>query len=141
MKFSVLALMPCALSIANAYTGDMTYYETGKPPIHPPSHVSASATDLSNPGLGSCGYTSQDSDAIVALSVQMMNNPANPNNNPLCGTYITITNPATGNTAQAEIVDTCQGCADDDIDVSPSVFEAVDPNGLGDGRITVDWTM
>ncbi len=36
-------------------------------------------------------------------------------------------------------MDTCEGCAEYDIDVSPSVFEAVDPNGLGDGRIVVDW--
>lgn len=69
----------------------------------------------------------------------MMNNPPNPNDNPLCGTQITITNPATGNTAQATIVDTCEGCAYEDIDVSPSVFEEVDPSGLADGRIVVDW--
>ena len=68
-----------------------------------------------------------------------MNNPANPNNNPLCGTQINIYNPATGGTTQATIVDTCGSCAYEDIDVSPSVFEAVDPKGLGDGRIVVDW--
>ena len=68
-----------------------------------------------------------------------MNNPANPNDNPLCGTTINIYNPATGNTNSATIVDTCEGCSEYDIDVSPSVFEAVDPNGLGDGRIVVDW--
>ena len=69
----------------------------------------------------------------------MMNNPPNPNDNPLCGTSINIYNPATGSTTQATIVDTCEGCAYEDIDVSPSVFEAVDPNGLNDGRIVVDW--
>lgn len=69
----------------------------------------------------------------------MMNNPPNPNNNPKCGTTINIQNPATGNQATATIVDTCQACADEDIDVSPAVFEAVDPNGLGDGRIKVNW--
>ena len=68
-----------------------------------------------------------------------MNNPPNPNNNPICGTQINIYNPATGTTHQATIVDTCEGCKEYDIDVSPSVFEAVDPNGLGDGRIVVDW--
>ena len=68
-----------------------------------------------------------------------MNNPANPNDNPLCGTQINIYNPATGDTNQATIVDTCEGCSEYDIDVSPSLFETVDPNGLGDGRIVVDW--
>lgn len=70
----------------------------------------------------------------------MMKNPANRNDNPLCGTSINIYNPATGDTTtQVTIVDTCPGCAYEAIDVSPSVFEAVDPNGLGDGRIVVDW--
>lgn len=69
----------------------------------------------------------------------MMNNPPNPNANRLCGTTIGIYNPATGGTTQATIVDTCYGCAFEDIDVSPSVFERVDPGGLGDGRIGVDW--
>lgn len=68
-----------------------------------------------------------------------MNNGPNPNTNPKCGTSINIYNPATGGTHSATIVDTCEGCAEYDIDVSPSVFEAVDPNGLSDGRITVDW--
>ena len=70
----------------------------------------------------------------------MMQNPPNPNDNPLCGTAIQIRNPTTGTTYSATIVDTCEGCADEDIDVSPSVFEAVDPNGLADGRIVVEWS-
>ena len=69
----------------------------------------------------------------------MMANGPNPNTNPKCGTTITITNPNTNNQATATVVDTCQACAYEDIDVSPSVFDAVDPNGLGDGRITVNW--
>ena len=64
---------------------------------------------------------------------------ANPNSNPKCGTSINIYNPATGETHSATIVDTYEGCFTYDIDVSPSVLEAVDPNGLGDGHITVDW--
>lgn len=102
------------------------------PPCPIPLHL------LTHPGLGSCGYTNSDSDAIVALSTEIMANGANPNNNPKCGTSINIYNPATGTTHSATIVDTCEGCSKYDIDVSPSVFKAVDPNGLGDGRITVD---
>ena len=141
MKLQTLPIAAFLLRIASAYTGDMTYYETGTSspfPFHlqnPPNPYTRCS-----PGLGSCGYTNSDSDAVVALSVQMMATPANPNNNPKCGTTITITNPATGGSHTATIVDTCQGCAYEDIDVSPSVFEAVDPNGLGDGRITVNWS-
>lgn len=32
MKSTVLAVVPFFLGIVNAYSGDMTYYETGKPP-------------------------------------------------------------------------------------------------------------
>ncbi len=68
----------------------------------------------------------------------MMNNPANPNNNPVCGTQINIYNPNTGSTTQATIVDTCAACAYEDIDVSPSVFETVAPDG--NGRVMgIDW--
>lgn len=31
MKTPTFAIVPFLLSIANAYTGDMTYYEAGKP--------------------------------------------------------------------------------------------------------------
>ncbi|KAK4549891.1 hypothetical protein LTR36_005192 [Oleoguttula mirabilis] len=97
------------------YTGDITYYETGE---------------------GSCGWTNTDSDAIVALPHVMMNNPANPNNNPLCGTYITIS--YAGSTHQAKIVDTCMGCDNAAIDLSPTLFTAVAPDG--NGRVhDVEW--
>merc|ERR1712039_764814 len=97
------------------YTGDITHY---------------------SPGLGSCGWTSSSSDAIVAIAHGIMDNGANPNNNPLCGQYITIS--YQGSTHQAKVVDTCPGCEDAAIDLSPSLFEAVAPNG--DGRVHgVEW--
>ena len=46
----ILSLLVLA-GLATAYTGDVTYYSAG---------------------LGSCGLTSTDSDAIVALSVPMV---------------------------------------------------------------------
>ena len=101
--------------MALAYTGDMTYFA---------------------PGLGSCGATSIETDLIVAISAARMNNAGNPSNNPLCFKHITITGP-NGNTEDATIVDTCPGCTEDSIDVSPAVFEALAP--LGDGRVTVNW--
>lgn len=94
------------------YVGDITYF---------------------NPGLGSCGIQSSDADAIVALSIPMMNNPANPNLNPKCGSTVSIFNPTTGRSHRATVVDTCQGCAPHDLDLSPSLFRKVAPNG--DGRV------
>ena len=142
MKKPTLALVSLLLHLAKAYTGDMTYYETGTSlptnTIHHPTPRAPPLPTLTHPGLGSCGYTNSDSDAIVALSTEIMANGPNPNTNPKCGTSINIYNPATGKTHSATIVDTCEGCSTYDIDVSPSVFKAVDPNGLGDGRIVVD---
>jgi len=97
------------------YTGDVTYY---------------------TPGLGSCGVTNSDSDPIVALAENMMSamTPAsgNPNENPLCGKSITIS--YGGKTATAKIMDTCPGCANGGLDLTPSLFEVFAP--LGEGRLT-----
>lgn len=54
---------------ATPFTGDITHYATG---------------------LGSCGVSNNDQDPVVALSAKTMNNPPNPNDNPLCGTQIHI---------------------------------------------------
>ena len=53
---NILSLLVLA-GLATAYTGDLTYYSAG---------------------LGSCGLTSTDSDAIVALSVPMVCIKTNP---------------------------------------------------------------
>lgn len=101
------------------YTGDITWYD---------------------PGLGSCGETHGASEDIVALPHGIMTpqNGANPNNNPLCGSMITIT--YNGASHQAEVVDTCGGCEGGSIDLSPTLFEKVAPNG--DGRVSgVSWSF
>ncbi|KAK0271659.1 hypothetical protein LTR91_002085 [Friedmanniomyces endolithicus] len=98
-----------------AYTGDITHYDVGE---------------------GSCGWTNSNSEAVVAIPHGMMNNGANPNNNPLCGQFITIS--YAGATTQAKIVDTCGGCDGAAIDLSPTLFTTVAPSG--DGRVHgVEW--
>lgn len=67
-----------------------------------------------------------------------MANGGNPNTNPKCGSQIGIRDPASGQTVQATVVDTCQGCAMYDIDVSESLFASL-AGGLSAGRVTVDW--
>ncbi|KAI4113857.1 MAG: hypothetical protein LQ338_008099 [Usnochroma carphineum] len=110
---SLLLLIPSIL----AYEGDMTFYSTG---------------------MGSCGWMSSDNDDIVALSREIMGSGGDPNKNPKCGTKIGIWNPQTKTEHYATIVDTCQGCAKYDIDVSPALFKKVAPNG--DGRVHgIDW--
>ena len=59
-----------AATSAVAFTGDLTYY---------------------TPGLGACGITSGESDAVVAVSHVEYGNDPNPNNSPACGRQINIT--------------------------------------------------
>lgn len=87
----------------------------------------------------SCGGTIQNGDAKVALSVPMMNNPANPNSNPICNKQISIHNPITGTDTIATVADTCQGCEFGDLDVMEDLFYVIAPNG--DGRVHgIEWT-
>ncbi|KAI0474469.1 RlpA-like double-psi beta-barrel-protein domain-containing protein-containing protein [Xylaria cf. heliscus] len=95
-------------SQSQSFTGDLTYYE---------------------PGLGACGETNSDSEAVVALS------PAQYNGN--CGKSITITKD--GKTATAKVVDKCPACASGAIDVSSTVFESL--ADLSVGRTTVSWSF
>lgn len=67
-----------------------------------------------------------------------MANGGNPNANPKCGSQISIHSPASGQTIQATVVDTCVGCAMYDIDVTDSLFTKL-AGGLTAGRVPVDW--
>ncbi|KAL8797611.1 MAG: hypothetical protein Q9182_007184 [Xanthomendoza sp. 2 TL-2023] len=119
MRTSILSPLALLLltPLTHGYTGDLTYYD---------------------PGLGSCGIQSGPNDHIVALSREIMQNGANPNANPKCGSMIGIWNPHTKTKHEAKIVDTCVGCKTFDIDVSPALFKQIAPNG--DGRVHgINW--
>ena len=126
MKARTLALTALSLAIsvplANAYQGDMTYY-----------------TPAADASYSACNIAAQPSDHIVAIS-QYRWAPGNPNNNPMCGSTIGIYNPANGQTlSDVKIVDKCMGCAEGDIDVSISVFDALGIDS-SKGRVHgMDW--
>ena len=67
-----------------------------------------------------------------------MANGGNPNANPKCGSQINIHSPASGETIQATVVDTCVGCTMYDVDVTNSLFTKL-AGGLTAGRVSVDW--
>ncbi|KAL8735384.1 MAG: hypothetical protein Q9166_000929 [cf. Caloplaca sp. 2 TL-2023] len=126
MRLSLLS--PLALFLlthfAQAYTGEMTHYTPSNDPNAP----------------GSCGpdHLATEGDMVVALHNDVMQNGANPNTNPKCGSKIGIWNPYTQTKHEATIVDTCGGCKTYDIDVSPALFQQVAPNG--DGRVFgINW--
>lgn len=121
MRISTLSPLALFLltPLIHAYTGDMTYYS---PSV----------------GTGSCGWVAGDNEDVVALSNEILQNGANPNANPKCGSMIGIWNPQTKKHYTAKIVDRCAGCKKFDIDVSPALFKKVAPNG--DGRVKgINW--
>ncbi|KAK4192331.1 RlpA-like double-psi beta-barrel-protein domain-containing protein-containing protein [Podospora australis] len=103
--------------VARAFTGDMTYYNTG---------------------LGACGKTSNDNQLVVALN-KIKFDPKTPNGNPnkntLCGKKIKVN--YQGKSVTVTIVDRCPGCKANDLDLSPAAFKKLAP--LEKGRIKATW--
>ncbi|KAI1159172.1 RlpA-like double-psi beta-barrel-protein domain-containing protein-containing protein [Nemania serpens] len=93
---------------SQGFKGDITYYQ---------------------PGLGACGETNADSEAVVAMSPSQYDGS--------CGKTITITKG--GKTAKAKVVDKCPACASGSIDVSSTVFQSL--VDLSVGRTTVSWSF
>ncbi|KAI8800215.1 RlpA-like double-psi beta-barrel-protein domain-containing protein-containing protein, partial [Cladochytrium replicatum] len=81
-----------------------------------------------NTGLGSCGWTTADSDFIVAMNVQQYSLS-------VCGRTVCITNG--GKTVQARVVDLCPSCVYGKLDASPAVFSSF--ADLGKGVIDISW--
>ncbi|ODV81682.1 uncharacterized protein CANTADRAFT_43283, partial [Suhomyces tanzawaensis NRRL Y-17324] len=89
-------------------------------------------------GMGACGGVSKDSDRIVAISQKVFNQynvNNNPNKNTLCGKQIEVS--YEGKSTIVTVVDSCPGCAPDDLDLSPSAFSDIADKDLG--RIKIDW--
>ncbi|KAI0802130.1 RlpA-like double-psi beta-barrel-protein domain-containing protein-containing protein [Xylaria sp. FL0064] len=107
-KAMILAAVAAFTSAVAATTGDMTWY---------------------HPGLGACGETDGDGDAVVALNTANYANGAN------CGRWITIQ--GNGRQTAARVVDLCPGCGAGGIDVAPAIFD--DIASLDVGRIQVNW--
>lgn len=125
MKARTLALSVLSLTIsiplAAAYSGDLTFYA--------PAMSSTSSA---------CNMAATQGESIVAISKARFTAP-NPNDDPLCGSTITIYNPAAGiSVPNVKVVDKCNGCDADSIDVNVELFKQLgfDP---AQGRVTVDW--
>ncbi|KAI8634836.1 RlpA-like double-psi beta-barrel-protein domain-containing protein-containing protein [Xylariaceae sp. FL1651] len=109
-------------------------------PLEPRQSVQTGDLTYYTPGLGACGVTNTEDDAIVALSWQLFDQytPAsgNPNLNTLCGRQIQITR--NGASAVVTVADRCTGCQLNDLDVPIKVFgELADPAA---GRVQMEWT-
>jgi hypothetical protein len=114
---SVIAAAATSAGAAPAthYSGDITYYNPAG-------------------GYGSCGWTIQDSDPVVALAHGMMGEQSN--GNPWCGKKISILHD--GVTHTATIGDKCGGCEGESIDLTAGLWAIVAPDV--DGRAhNVEW--
>ncbi|KAJ9477511.1 Expansin [Pseudozyma hubeiensis] len=85
-------------------------------------------------GLGACGWTNSGSDFIVAMNAPEWDGGAN------CGKMITITNNQNGNTQQAQVVDLCPGCSWGSLDMSTSLFSALNNGNMDAGVFPISWS-
>jgi expansin (peptidoglycan-binding protein) len=76
---------------------------------------------------------------IVALNQDMYEQ----NNGGNCGQWMSITNENTGNTVEAYVADECPspGCGSGDLDMSPSLFAALNNGNMDDGVFPISWNF
>lgn len=103
-----------ATTSGSCHSGDFTWYDVG---------------------MGACGITNVETDAIVAIAKDLFDKytpGGNPNANTLCGRKVNLYN-KDGTSFSATVTDRCVGCATTDLDLSKSLFNTVTNNG--DGRV------
>ncbi|KDQ19350.1 hypothetical protein BOTBODRAFT_51776 [Botryobasidium botryosum FD-172 SS1] len=120
--FTVLLCCTCASSapIADAgaqggasYSGSATFYGAGS---------------------GACGSVSSPDDYIVAISQAQYGASSAVSN--YCYKTVTITH--NGKTAQAKVVDDCEGCGFGDLDMSKALFTFFESPDVG--RFPIKWS-
>ncbi|TFK23396.1 hypothetical protein FA15DRAFT_594265 [Coprinopsis marcescibilis] len=84
-------------------------------------------------GLGNCGKYSKDSEPVVAMSKALYDRNKGGN----CGQWVEIVDTKTGRKAYGQVWDSCVGCKENELDLSPSLFQKFAP--LGQGVLTVSW--
>ncbi|KAK1925923.1 RlpA-like double-psi beta-barrel-protein domain-containing protein-containing protein, partial [Papiliotrema laurentii] len=84
-------------------------------------------------GLGACGWTNSDSEYVVAMNAPQYSSGT-------CGQNIQITNPSTGKTQTAKIVDLCPGCSNGDLDMSPTLFSYLNDGNMDAGVFQMTWS-
>lgn len=107
-------------------TGELTYYDPG------------------GPGFGSCGEVHYADDAICAVSHLVYDSvakSANPNENELCGRMIRVSRvderDGKRRSIDCMVVDRCEGCKAEDVDLSPGMYNKIAAEELG--RVRGEW--
>ncbi|KIJ38749.1 hypothetical protein M422DRAFT_69007 [Sphaerobolus stellatus SS14] len=87
-------------------------------------------------GLGACGNTNTDSDAITAISASLFDSMGSA---AVCGRQISLTT-QDGHSVTVTVEDRCTGCAEFDLDLTPSAFQQL--ASLDVGRLQgVSWSF
>ncbi|KAH6610011.1 expansin-like protein [Trichoderma cornu-damae] len=94
---------------AAAHTGSITWYNTG---------------------LGACGHNNNDGELVAAVSHSLYDRERP------CGRKLRVT--YKGRSVVVTVVDRCDGCAENDVDLSPAAFRNV-IGDMGIGRATANW--
>lgn len=89
-------------------------------------------------GLTACGQVYTDDDMVAAIAFSYFTSP-NPNVDPMCGKQVKIIDPTTLKYVMVTIVDKCEDCKTNDIDVSPSAFEKLKPKIVGRSKVAWDF--
>ena len=84
-------------------------------------------------GLGACGWINSASDYVVAVNSEQYDSS-------YCGQYVTITNSANGNTETAQIADLCPSCSWGALDMSTSLFSALNNGDMDAGIFQMEWS-
>ncbi|KAN0059729.1 hypothetical protein ACQY0O_008301 [Thecaphora frezii] len=100
-----------------SYSGQATYYAAG---------------------LGACGWSNTGSDFIVALDAPLWGTTSGQASQ-YCGKQVVITNNQNGNTQTATISDLCPGCAYGSLDMSTSLFSALNNGNMDAGVFPISW--
>ncbi|KAF9561092.1 hypothetical protein CPC08DRAFT_707664 [Agrocybe pediades] len=85
------------------------------------------------PGLGNCGITNNANDPVLAIGKGLYDRNGGSN----CGQWVEIVNTANGKKVYGQTRDSCPGCSDNDLDMSPALFQKI--STLGTGVIQVSW--
>lgn len=88
-----------------------------------------------------CTETNGNSELVVAISKSLFDPQTpgdNSNNNPLCNDRLRAT--YNGKSVEVTVVDRCERCNTNDIDLSPAAFQALAELGIGRVQGTWEWT-
>ncbi|KAJ1925433.1 hypothetical protein IWQ60_004553 [Tieghemiomyces parasiticus] len=88
---------------------------------------------------GSCNIRLLAGSHWVGLGNDIMQNPPNPNNNPLCGKLVTVTH--NGVSLNCTVGDTCDGCSGGMMTISYAALQYLDPDFNKKDFSTVSWSF